>query len=245
MNIKGCTALVTGANRGLGKVIVDQLAQAGAARIYAGMRNPAVIGHDVVTPVALDVTDADSVARTAEKCSDVDLVINNAGIMLATPMLADDSEQALRRELDVNAFGPLRIAKAFAPILARNGGGAIVNMLSVVSWYVYPFNATYCASKFTALAMTDAMRVELKAQGTHVMGVYAGFIDTEMAARVTGEKTSPVQVAERMLAGLRAGKDHVLADAAAEELWRAVRFEPERVAAWAQSLWDAGRAWAV
>ncbi|WP_429566268.1 SDR family oxidoreductase [Paraburkholderia sp. JPY419] len=241
MKIKGCTALVTGANRGLGKAIVEQLARGGAARVYAGMRNPAAVAHAAISPVRLDVTDTDSVARAVEKCGDVDLVINNAGILLPTPMLADDSEEALRRELEVNAFGPLRVVRAFAPILARNGGGAIINMLSVVSWYVYPFNATYCASKFAALAMTDAMRIELKAQGTHVMGVYAGFIDTDMAAHVTGEKTAPVQVAERMLAGLEAGQESVLADTAAEELERAVRFEPKRLAAWAQSLWDARR----
>ncbi|WP_035514017.1 SDR family oxidoreductase [Paraburkholderia nodosa] len=241
MNIKGCTALVTGANRGLGKAIVEQLAQGGAARVYAGMRNPTAVAHAAISPVRLDVTDTDSVARAVEKCSDVDLVINNAGILLATPMLAHDSEEALRRELEVNTFGPLRVVRAFAPILARNGGGAIINMLSVVSWYVYPFNATYCASKFAALAMTDAMRIELKAQGTHVMGVYAGFIDTDMAVHFTGEKTSPIQVAERMLAGLEAGQEHVLADTAAEELGRAVRFEPKRLAAWAQSLWDDGR----
>ena len=111
--------------------------------------------------------------------------------MLATPILGKGAEAALRREMDVNVFGVLAMAHAFAPVLAGNGGGALVNMLSVVSWYVYPFNATYCVSKHAALAVTNALRIELKAQGTAVIGVYAGFIDTDMAAQVTGEKTSP------------------------------------------------------
>ena len=124
-------------------------------------------------------------------CPDVNLLINNAGVMLKSPMLAEGSEDALRREMEVNVYGVLAMVRAFAPILARNGGGAIVNMLSVVSWFVNPFNATYCASKHAASAVTDALRIQLKAQGTHVVGVYAGFIDTDMAARVNAPKPPP------------------------------------------------------
>ena len=124
-------------------------------------------------------------------------------IMLKSPMLTEGSEDALRREMEVKVYGVLAMMRAFAPVLAHNGGGAIVNMLSVVSWFVNPFNATYCASKHAALAVTDAARIQLKAQGTQVVGVYAGFIDTDMAARVDAPKTSPRQVAERALEGLR------------------------------------------
>jgi NAD(P)-dependent dehydrogenase (short-subunit alcohol dehydrogenase family) len=116
--------------------------------------------------------------------------------MLASPIVAENSEAALRAEMEVNVFGMLRMVRAFAPILAKNGGGAIANMLSVVSWFVFPFNATYCASKHAALALTEGVRMQLKAQGTRVVAVYAGFIDTDMAAGFDREKTPPRQVAE-------------------------------------------------
>jgi short-subunit dehydrogenase len=133
----------------------------------------------------------------------------------------------------------LAMTKALAPVLRHNGGGVIVNMLSVVSWYVYPFNATYCASKYAALAVTDGLRIQLKAQGTHVIGVYAGFIDTEMAAALSsGPKTSPQQVAEKTIHGIRAGLDHVLADERAESVWQAVRQDPAKLHAEMQARWD-------
>ncbi len=245
MQIAGCTALVTGANRGLGKAYTEALSDAGAAKIYAGARDPGSIQDHRVIPVKLDVTSADDIAAVAERCGDVNLLINNAGAMLASPLLAEASDTAFRHEMDVNVFSLLAMGRAFAPVLARNGGGAMANMLSVVSWYVYPFNATYCASKFAALAVTDGLRIELKAQGTQVVGIYAGFIDTDMAGRVSGEKTPPRQVAERTLAGIRAGNNHVYADSAAETLWAMSRHEPEKLEQWAQSLWDEGRAWTV
>src|ERR1700678_1458286 len=218
MDINNCVALVTGANRGLGKAYTDALLSAGAAKVYAGARQPSSIADPRLVPVKLDVTQAESVKAAAEACADVNLLINNAGIMLAKPMLAEDSEAALRAEMEVNVFGMLHMVRAFAPVLAKNGGGAIANMLSVVSWFVSPFNATHCASKHAALALTDAVRIQLKAQGTQVVGVYAGFIDTDMAAGVDRPKTSPQQVAERTLQGIIAGADHVHADTRAEEL---------------------------
>jgi NAD(P)-dependent dehydrogenase (short-subunit alcohol dehydrogenase family) len=245
MDIAGCTALVTGANRGLGKAYTEGLLAAGAAKIYAAARDPASITDKRLIPVKLDVTSPADVAAAVAACSDVNLLINNAGAMLATPLLTEASEAALRREMEVNVFGLLRMGQAFAPVLAANGGGAIANMLSVVSWYVYPFNATYCASKFAALAITDALRIQLKGQGTQVLGVYAGFIDTDMAARVEGDKTPPSQVAERTLEGIRTGQNHVRADQAAETLWAMSRREPEQLEARAQQLWNESRAWSV
>ena len=192
------------------------------------------------TPVRLDVTSSRDVATAAKACSDVEILINNAGVMLAAPVLSENSEDALRREMkEVNVFGMLAVAKALAPALGHNGGGVIVNVLSVVSWYVYPFNATYCATKHAALAVTDGLRIQLKAQGTHVIGVYAGFIDTDMGAALSSSpKTSPQQVARKTVQGIRAGLDHVLADREPESTWQAVRQDPAKLRAQMQARWD-------
>jgi NAD(P)-dependent dehydrogenase (short-subunit alcohol dehydrogenase family) len=231
MKIEGCTALITGANRGLGKAYTEALLAAGAAKVYAGARDPAGIADPRLTPVRLDVSSPSDIAAAAENCGDVNLLINNAGAMLTSPMLAEGSEAALRREMEVNVYGLLGMVRAFAPILARNGGGALANMLSVVSWYVYPFNATYCASKHAALAVTDAVRIQLKAQGTQVVGVYAGFIDTDMASGFDSPKTSPRQVAERTLEGIRTGQDHVLADSSSRDIRAVLQADPAQFAA--------------
>ena len=185
---------------------------------------------DRVVPLRLDVTQEDQVRAAAQRCSDVTLLINNAGIMKSSPMLAEGSEEALRAEMEVNVFGVLRMVRAFAPVLSKNGGGAIVNMLSVVSWFVNPGNATYCASKYAALAVTDAVRIQLKAQGTQVVAVHAGYIDTDMAAGVDSPKVSAQQVAERTLDGLRQGRNSVHADQRSEEIWQKVKDGPRRVA---------------
>jgi NAD(P)-dependent dehydrogenase (short-subunit alcohol dehydrogenase family) len=240
MDIENCIALVTGANRGLGKAYVEALLAAGAAKVYAGARDIGSIAasSDRVVPVRLDVTQEDQVRASAHRCSDVTLLINNAGIMKSSPMLAEGSEEALRAEMEVNVFGVLRMARAFAPLLAKNGGGAIVNMLSVVSWFVNPANATYCASKHAALAVTDALRIQLKAQGTKVVAVHAGYIDTDMAAGVDSPKVSAQQVAERTLDGLREGKSSVHADQRSDEIWQKVKTDPEGLHVRVQQAWD-------
>jgi NAD(P)-dependent dehydrogenase (short-subunit alcohol dehydrogenase family) len=238
VNIAGCVAFVTGANRGLGKAYVDALFAAGAAKVYGGARDVASLTDARVTPVKLDVTSAADIAACAAACSDVTLLINNAGAMLARPILAPDSDVAMRHEMDVNVFGLLNMARAFAPVLADNGGGAIANMLSVVSWFTSPYNATYCASKHAALAVSDALRIELRAQGTLVTSVYAGFIDTEMAAAFDVPKTSPQQVAEKTLAGLAAGIHHVRCDQRAEDTYRSSHDDPEKLEAAMQAAWD-------
>lgn len=246
MDIKGSIALVTGANRGLGKSFVEALLAQGAAKVYAAMRTlpQSGAGQDTdprVVPVKLDVTSAEDVGTVASRCTDLTLLINNAGAMLMTPMLKDASDVALRREMEVNVYGMLAMIRAFAPVLAKNGGGAIVNMLSVVSWFTVPFNATYCATKHAALVVSDASRIELKRQGTRVTGVYAGFIDTDMAAGIDQPKTPPRQVADRALEGVVARKDHVLADTRAEEIWKTTREHPAQLAMLQQHAWDTGR----
>jgi NAD(P)-dependent dehydrogenase (short-subunit alcohol dehydrogenase family) len=240
MNIESSIAFVTGANRGLGKAYTDALLVAGAAKVYAGARDPSsvAITNNRLIPVKLDVTQDKDVHAVAAACADVNLLINNAGIMLASPMLAEDSESVLRAEMEVNVFGMLRMVRAFAPVLAQNGGGAIANMLSVVSWFVFPFNATYCASKHAALALTEGVRMQLKSQGTQIVAVYAGFIDTDMAAGFDREKTPPRQVAERTLDGIRNGLNDVHADERAEAIWQAVRTDPAGLYAQVQQQWD-------
>jgi NAD(P)-dependent dehydrogenase (short-subunit alcohol dehydrogenase family) len=240
MEVKGSVALVTGANRGLGRAFVDALLAAGAAKVYAAARDPRTISNPMATTIRLDVSSAEEVAAAAARCTDLTLLINNAGIMLGNPMLtAAGSEESMRRELEVNVFGTLRMIRAFAPALALNGGGAIVNVLSVVSWFTSPFNATYCASKHAELAVTDACRIQLKGQGTQVLGVYAGYIDTDMAANVEAEKSTPREVAERSLEGVESGIDHVLADASAHETWRTRCAAPRELEQTMQAAWDA------
>ena len=238
MRIDGCVALVTGGNRGLGRAYVQALLAAGAAKIYVAARNLAAFADARLHSVRLDVTSPTERAAAVEQCADVTLLINNAGIMLACPMLAERSEEALRREMEVNVFGVLAMIGAFAPILAHNGGGAIVNMLSVVSWFVNPFNATYCASKHAALAVTDAARIQLKKQGTHVLGVYAGFIDTDMAARVNAPKTPPQHVAGSTLAGLRSGENHVVVGQEARAMRAALNVDPASIEMKMQKAWQ-------
>jgi NAD(P)-dependent dehydrogenase (short-subunit alcohol dehydrogenase family) len=240
MEISNCVALVTGANRGLGRAYADALLAAGAAKVYAGARDPGSIGFTDprVAPVKLDVTLDRDVVAAATACTDVNLLINNAGIMKSSPMLDDGSEAALRAEMEVNVFGMLRMVRAFAPVVAQNGGGAIVNVLSVVSWFVAGFNATYCASKHAALALTDGVRLQLHGQGTLVVGVHAGFIDTGMAAGIKAEKVSPRQVAERTLDGVREGRYTVFADTRSKEIWQALRNDPAGLHARMQEMWD-------
>src|SRR5260370_15997596 len=237
----GRVSVVPGANLGLGKAYVEALLAAGAKKIYGGARQPPSAADARVIPLKLDITLSANIEAERQRCGDVNILINNAGIMLKTTMLSEQSAESMRREMNVNVFGTLAMIQAFAPILAKNGGGAIANMLSVVSWFTYPFNATYCASKHAALAVTDAARIQLKAQGTQVLAVYAGFIDTDMASELVGAgqpKTSPRQVAERTLQGIRDGIHHVRADKQSEETWDSVREDPEGLEKSMQQAWD-------
>ncbi|GAA2392760.1 SDR family oxidoreductase [Nonomuraea africana] len=201
MRLEGGVALVTGANRGLGAAFARALVERGAKTVYAGVRDPASVRDPRLVPVRLDVTDPAQVAAAAERCGDVDLLINNAGVL-------GEAE----REMATNYHGTLAMSRAFAPVLARNGGGVLVNMLSVLSFITFPQVATYAASKAAAWSLTNALRQELREQGTLVVGVHAGYIDTEMAARVTAPKVSPELVAAMTLDGVAAGLTEVLVD---------------------------------
>lgn len=214
MQIKDSVVLITGANRGLGLALVHALIAAGARKVYAAARNPDSIQIPGVTAIKLDVTSPTDIAAAAEACDDVSILINNAGILdhQGAHLLTEDSSGALSRELATNVFGPLHLAQAFAPILARNGGGAILNILSVLSWISVPGAATYSISKAAAWSMTNGLRHELQAQGTQVTGLHVAYMDTDMAHGVTSAKTSPQDVAQQALAALEAGQPEVLAD---------------------------------
>ncbi|MFC5951196.1 SDR family oxidoreductase [Pseudonocardia lutea] len=211
MDVSGSVALVTGANRGLGRVLASQLLERGATTVYAAARDPQSITDERLVPVALDVTDPDSVRRAAQACGDVTLLINNAGRAGAGSLLTADLG-AVRGELDTNFLGPLLVTRAFAPVLARNGGGAVVNVLSVLSWLAAPLHGSYAATKAAAWSSTNSVRAELRGQGTQVVGVHVGYMDTDMTAGLDVPKVPPAGVAAQILDAVAAGEDEVLAD---------------------------------
>jgi NAD(P)-dependent dehydrogenase (short-subunit alcohol dehydrogenase family) len=239
MNINGTTALVTGANRGLGRALVDALRHAGAAKIYAAARNagPIALGQDI-EPVQLDITNAEQVAAAAARCGDVDILINNAGVARFRPALGAPTMDDARHEMETNYFGTLAMCRAFAPVLKRNGGGALVNVLSVVSWFNAPMQGSYCASKAAAWSLTKAARFELRAQGTLVVGVYAGYIDTDMTAGLALPKSSAEDVAVRVIAGLEAGSEEILADDRARTVHAELLKDSGPFDANMQRVWD-------
>jgi NAD(P)-dependent dehydrogenase (short-subunit alcohol dehydrogenase family) len=238
MKVAGEVALVTGANRGLGSAIAQALLDAGAT-VYGGARDPDSITDDRVIPIRLDVTSDEDVTIAARRCGDVSIVVNNAGILRASASLADGALEAARAEMETNYFGPLRVARAFAPVLRDNGGGAIVNMLSVLSFVAMPEGATYSASKSAAWSLTNALRLELRHQGTLVIAVHAGFIDTDMSAGVSAEKISPESVAEQIVTAIEEGTEEVLADPTSQMVKAALPEDLTTLYPVFQAQWDA------
>lgn len=214
MKIEGSVALVTGANRGLGAAFARGLLAAGAAKVYAAARDPATVNLRGVVPVRLDVTQPEQITALAREVADVSLLVNNAGIAESGPLLGAGAIDALRRQLETNAIGPLRLVQAFAPVLAARGGGAVVNILSVLSWFTLAGRSGgYSASKAAAWALSNGLRQELKAQGTELLSVHAGFIDTDMVRDMPGAKLSPDEVVRQTIAALEGGEPELLADA--------------------------------
>src|SRR5580700_9687283 len=239
MKIQGSTALVTGANRGLGRAFVGALRAAGCAKIYAAARRPADVVEDgFIAPVRLDITQADEVAAAAARCTDVNLLINNAGVARFRPALGAPTMDDARIEMETNYFGTLAMCRAFAPVLKRNGGGAVVNMLSVVSFFNAPTQGSYCASKAAEWSLTKAVRFELRAQGTLVVGVYAGYIDTDMTAGLMAPKSSPADIAARVLEGIASGSEDILADERSRTVFAELRKDDRAFDANVQKIWD-------
>lgn len=214
MDVKNAVVLVTGANRGIGAAFVEELQRRGAAKVYAAARDLSTIQGgpgDGVHPLELDVTNAEQIAAAAAAAGDVQLLINNAGISTGTSLVTGE-EAEIRREMETNFYGPLRLTRAFAPILGANGGGAIVNVVSALSWFTLPGVGAYAASKAAAWALTDSARLELAAQGTHVVGVYMGLVDTDMTAGTDAPKISPLALAGAALDAVESGAQEVLGD---------------------------------
>lgn len=209
VNIKGATVVVTGGQRGLGKAIVEEFLRGGAAKVYATARTPKPSTDPRVVSVALDVTKADSVAALAITASDADIVVNNAGVLGASKLLESDIEE-VKAVFETNYFGALRVAQAFAPILAENGGGALVDISSVLAW-VGGFGG-YGDSKAAIWSLTNSLRIELEKQGTLVTGAHLGYTDTDMATEFDVPKNDPRDVARQIVDAVERGDAEVLAD---------------------------------
>ncbi|MFJ2476071.1 SDR family oxidoreductase [Streptomyces sp. NPDC087659] len=211
MELNNAVALVTGANRGLGRHLAQQLIDRGA-KVYAAARRPETVDVPGAVPLRLDVTDAESVRAAARIATDTTLLVNNAGIFTPTPLLGGDLD-AVRREMETNFCGPLTVTRALAPVVAGNGGGAVLNVLSVLSWFHPAGLGAYSAAKTASWAMTDSVREELAPHGIAVTALHVGYMDTDMAGHIPAEqKTDPASVAALALDGLAAGLTEVLAD---------------------------------
>ena len=226
MKIRNSVALVTGANRGLGLAFARALLAGGARKVYAAARNPQNVSLPGVQAVRLDVTKPEEAAAVARECGDVNLLINNAGIARNTSFLAGNSLQAAREEIETNYLGTLAVSRAFATVLARNGGGAIVNVNSVLSWLNFPQAGTYSASKAAEWSLTNGLRNELRGQGTQVVALHVGLLDTDMASGISGPKTDPADVARQTLGALEENKEEVLADELTRQVKQGLSAEP-------------------
>ncbi|MDN3477373.1 SDR family oxidoreductase [Curtobacterium sp. APC 4022] len=211
MDITGSVALVTGSNRGIGRHFVEQLLQRGASKVYATARRPELVDVPGVEVLALDITDPASVAAAAAAAGDVTLLIDNAGVLSSGSLLTDDLADA-RRAVDTHLWGTLEMVRAFAPVIERNGGGAIVNVLSALSWFSAPGAGGYAIAKAAEWNMTNAVRLELVGRGVTVQGLHLGAADTDMMAGYDGPMTDPADVVRAALDGVERDATEVLVD---------------------------------
>jgi len=245
MQIKDAVVLVTGANRGLGKSLVQAFLAAGARKVYAGSRKLVESSDPRLQPIKLDITNAHDIAAAAETCQDINILINNAGIATFTTFLTAPSLDEARNTMETNYIGTLAMIRAFAPILKKNGGGVLVNMLSVLSWFASPRLGSYSASKAAALALTETIRIELRSQGTLVMGVHAGFMDTDMADQAIGPKVSTGVVAASIIEGISSDREEVLADQPSQNVKAMLASNRQAFYKQIQADWDGAQQAAV
>lgn len=234
MKTENSIVLITGANRGIGKAYAEAFLKAGAQKIYLGVRDPGSVKDMLAASpkyeaLKLDVTNATDIKNAAAKAGDVTILINNAGILFFDDLANPDAADHGRKQMEVNYFGPLNLTRAFAPVLKKNGGGAVITVSSIAGHVMFPGLMTYSASKFAAHALILAMRQSLSAQGTRVIGVYPGPIDTDMARDVPMDKVPPAQVAEATIKALTAGKEDVFPDPASQNLYDTLRRDPKEV----------------
>ncbi len=233
MNIEGTAAIVTGGNRGIGEGFVRALLEAGAARVYVGARDPAAAQHltdefgDRAVPVALDVTDESQVAAAAAQCMDVSIVVNNAGVFARRLLIGADDMSGARQEMEVNYFGTLSMCRAFAPVLAANGGGAVVNVLSAAALTNIPNMGGYGPSKAAARFLSAGVRAELADQGTRVTALIVGSVDTRMAAHVAGQKEQPIDIGRAGVKAIRKNIDEMDTDWMATSVRARIAMDPK------------------
>lgn len=226
MELKNAVVFITGANRGLGLAFARAALARGASKVYAAARDPSTVQLAGGEPVKLDVTRPDEVAAAAARARDVTLLINNAGIAATGGFLAPGSADSARRHLETNLIGPLLVAQAFAPALAANGGGALLNVLSIASWINRPLLGVYGMSKSAAWALTNGLRHELREQGTQVLGLHMGFVDTDLTRGIDAPKARPEAVVRQAFDALEAGEEEVLADEATLQAKRGLSARP-------------------
>jgi NAD(P)-dependent dehydrogenase (short-subunit alcohol dehydrogenase family) len=217
MEIDGSVALVTGASRGIGLAFARALLSRGAAKVYAGVRRPEDFNEPGLEPLLLDVTNHQHIEAAAAKASDASIVINNAGIQ-AGPQLLQGSLDGARLEMEVNYLAPWALSRAFAPILAANGGGVLVNMLSAASWRANPRTPGYGASKAAEWSLTNALRLGLREQGTVVVAVHVGYVDTDATKGLDVPKVTASEVAEKTMEAIIRNDPEVLVDEAARRV---------------------------
>jgi NAD(P)-dependent dehydrogenase (short-subunit alcohol dehydrogenase family) len=219
MKVENTVALVTGANRGIGRALVDALLAAGAARVYAAARRPEEVAkRDRVLPLRLDLNDAKDVERLAAKAGDLVLLVNNAGVLASASVLASQRAD-VERDFATNFFGTLDATRCLVPVIERNGGGAIVNVLTIASLASMPALGGYSAAKAAAFSMTQALRAELKPRKIAVHSVFPGPVDTEMTKAIAIPKTSPEVVARAIVDGIVRGDEDILPDPMAREVF--------------------------
>lgn len=237
VKIAGRVALVTGANRGIGRALVDALLERGARKVYGAARKPEALADLVAVsggravPLRLDITRADEVQQAVAQAGDVDLLVNNAAVLAHTFAGFEDAAwlDAARQEYETNVLGALRVSQAFAPVLARNGGGTIANVSSVAGLVGMPPVLTYSSSKAALHSLTQSTRALLRGQGTFVAGVYPGPVDTDMASDFTLAKASPASVAHAILDGLEKGLEEIYPDPMAAEYGDAYAVNPKEL----------------